>query len=164
MKIYKANIFDYLLDCHICVTTNGSVKKNGEAVLGRGNALEATWYIPRLKNHIGVDNKEYGTVVHYYPNWKLFAFPVKYKWHQHANLDLIRNSCKQLVHYIKEYKIDKVLLPVPGVGNGKRCIADVMPILDQEFKGYEDRIFLVLRTDLKRKTMPEVSNAGGTVR
>ena len=163
MQIYKANIFDYLgTSTKVCITTNGSVNKDKHAVLGRGNALQATMCIKQLRQHIGIDNLEKGTVVHYYPNWGLFAFPVKHEWHQRANLGLIRSSCKQLISYIKKYDITKVLLPFPGVGNGKRDPSDVMPILNQEFKGYEEVIYIVIRSDMKRELMPDnFSNDGG---
>lgn len=44
MRDIKGNIwtlYDSDPTCYICITTNGFVKSNGEAVMGRGTALQA---------------------------------------------------------------------------------------------------------------------------
>ena len=54
------------LPCHIrCITTNGYVKPNGCAVMGRGCALEAKGKIPKIDSTLGTCIKKFGN--HVYP-------------------------------------------------------------------------------------------------
>lgn len=46
----------------ICVTTNGVVKSNGDAVMGRGCALEALRYAPNAATHLGALLSTHGNV------------------------------------------------------------------------------------------------------
>lgn len=47
----------------VCITTNGFVKKNGEAVMGRGCAAEAAEFWPGLPSLLGLDIRVNGNVV-----------------------------------------------------------------------------------------------------
>jgi hypothetical protein len=47
-----------------------------------------------------------------------------------ADLNLIRKSCQELVEEIKKEKAAHVYLAFPGVGNGRRAIDEVMPVLE----------------------------------
>ncbi len=56
MKIVNEDIWTHLNDgpsTIICFTSNGVVKKNGEGVMGKGNALEAATYFPSLPQKLG---------------------------------------------------------------------------------------------------------------
>jgi hypothetical protein len=57
----KANIWTYwgVADA-LCITTNGSVKSNGELVMGRGIALEAAQRFPGMAYHLGRKVKHEG--------------------------------------------------------------------------------------------------------
>lgn len=57
MKEARGNILDLFgkVDC-ICVTTNGFVKKNGEAVMGRGIALAIKNILPNAAKLVGETN------------------------------------------------------------------------------------------------------------
>lgn len=132
----------------ICITTNGFVKKNGEAVMGAGIAKEAKNFWPELPKLLGNKIKEQGNHVHVF--WGLskimnyfdglpierdiISFPVKHNWWEVADMELIRRSAKELMYWVEEGHIDKVLLPRPGCGNGKLDWIDVKreiePILD----------------------------------
>ena len=61
MNIIKANIIDLWKQNNIvCITTNGFVKKSGEGVLGRGNALAMARTIPTLPKLLGNFIIKYG--------------------------------------------------------------------------------------------------------
>jgi hypothetical protein len=144
MKVYRANIWDYISRFPVCITTNSFVKGNGRCVMGRGNALQARNRFKDLDLRIGQDLKECGNRVFFYQDINLFTFPVKHYWYQEADLDIIARSCNQLLHFINLLDIEKVLLPFPGVGNGKLKPHNVMHVLDQEFAD-EKRVYIVVK-------------------
>lgn len=114
----------------VCITTNGDVKKNGEAVMGRGCALEAAQRFPLLPvllgehlqfdgNHVGVFmNEDLENMPKH--DYDLVTFPVKHHWRQRASLELILRSAKELVELADPNNLGwtSVLLPRPGCGNG----------------------------------------------
>lgn len=68
----------------ICITTNGFVKKNGEAVMGRGCAKRVAELRPELPQLLGNDIRTYGNRVHTHgftsgplSGLTLVMFPVK---------------------------------------------------------------------------------------
>jgi hypothetical protein len=124
----------------ICITTNGFVKKNGEAVMGAGIAKEANNFYPGLAKALGEFICIGGNRVHplYFDNtWEqlILSFPVKHNWWEKADMELIRKSCQELIEYLDVTKpLQNVLLPRPGCGNGKLQWKDVKreikPLLD----------------------------------
>lgn len=79
------NIWDYYdKGYNICITTNGFVKKNGCAVMGRGTALQAKRRFPRLDRKLGdmlggptVDNPSTYWMLIEEIMPRVFTFPVK---------------------------------------------------------------------------------------
>lgn len=114
------------------ITTNGTVKKNGECVMGRGCAAEAKKLFNGISWLIGSMIKEDGNNVYVfsYPPAILATFPVKHNWYEKADLCLIKRSAEQLAKYCENMpKGYKVVLPRPGCGNGGLRWEDVKPIL-----------------------------------
>lgn len=110
--------------CHwICVPTNGIVKANGEAVMGKGVALQTVKKIWNAPMVLGESIKKYGNKVHeigrftrenYVPkvdpekNWNpgivvvtVFAFPTKHNYKDKSDLKLIEKSCEQMAGLYK---------------------------------------------------------------
>lgn len=85
----------------VVITTNGYFKKNGEAVMGRGIAKQAALKHPSLPEMLGGAIKEYGNKVFWYPLYNILTFPVKHNWWEKADIDLIEESCKQLVDVVE---------------------------------------------------------------
>lgn len=108
-------------DGAICITTNGTVKKNGRGVMGRGCALEAVDKYQDIDVELGNNIIKYGNIVTFLKNWdiQILSFPVKHNWWEIADIELIKRSCKQLVDLMQKFSITKVYLPRPGCGNGK---------------------------------------------
>jgi len=78
MQIIKANIADlWKQNKIVCVTTNGFVKKNYEAVMGRGNALAMAQTVPELPKLLGNFIIKYGNRVGFIYKRSIIAFPVK---------------------------------------------------------------------------------------
>lgn len=116
-----------------CITTNGTRKKNREAVMGRGCAQEAANRYPDLLGELGYRIGELGTHVttFYYPDEiPLIVFPVKHNWWEPADLKLIKRSAQELMSQIRYHEWRRVLLPRPGCGNGKLKWADVRAVLE----------------------------------
>jgi hypothetical protein len=124
----------------ICIPTNGTVKRNGEAVMGRGVALQAQnrWHqIPRiLGNWLRTTGDVAGPHLFVIPAQSLpqqpcdlVCFPVKYAWHEKASLELIAQSCRELQDTIEMFQWSTVYLPRPGCGNGGRTWDEVYPIV-----------------------------------
>lgn len=134
----------YNQDETICITTNGYIKANGQAVMGKGVAQQATRCFFNIQAELGRLIQNHGNVVQtIYP--RVISFPVKPKrgicnihksnvvihmrekfnpgyvvpgWAMQASIELIQQSLwtLSLAYHIKAF--DKVYLPKPGCGAG----------------------------------------------
>jgi hypothetical protein len=111
------------------ITTNGYVKGSGECVMGRGCAKEASQRYPTLPRKLGQRLKLFGNVVHMFPEYGLFSFPVKHAWYQDADPVLIAASARQLRRLAEDAPQEMFVLPRPGCGNGHLDWAVVRPLL-----------------------------------
>lgn len=126
-----------------CVTTNGYVKRNGEAVMGRGTAKQAAERWPQIPRRLGSQLAVLGNRVQFiHP--RLLAFPVKGVqgtstvrnvvahmagqfpsgsivpgWAMVANVALIERSLLELSIMREPYGWGNVYLPRPGCGAGE---------------------------------------------
>lgn len=124
----QINLWD-VKDGIICITTNGTVKKNGDAVMGRGCAKEAAIKHPFILRSLGNHIKSSGNHVALHSSI-IITFPVKHNWWERADIELIKRSCKELVDLMQENSINKVYLPRPGTGSGKlNWEKDVKPFI-----------------------------------
>lgn len=120
------------------ITTNGTVKRNGSLVMGRGVAEQARNSIPNLDFILGTVVQGRGNHVYDLSDFtlrplNLFSFPVKHLWSDVADLSLIRRSAQEL-SVIAIRKPDKIfLLPVPGTGNGRLRWSAVKNAIDGVF-------------------------------
>lgn len=111
-------------ECFLCITTNGTIKKNGECVMGAGIAKEAACFFPRLPEDLGREISKHGNRMHYLGN-NLLSFPVKHNWYEIADIELIKESCKTLMEALDYLAVERdveectALLVRPGCGNGK---------------------------------------------
>ena len=112
----------------ICLTVNGTIKANGEAVMGRGCALEAKRHCPKIAAVWGKRLKDYGLKLMWLHEFDLFMFPVKYNWWEQADLELIGRSAADLAR-AAECEAGNIILPRPGCGNGRLTWDVVKPVL-----------------------------------
>lgn len=116
-----------------CITTNGTVKVNGRAVMGRGCAKQACDRYPYLQKSLGQLLQTLGNHVQILRLGAeepiLVVFPVKHHWDERADLDLIARSARELVVLADDMQWQTVILPRPGCGNGQRKWHEVRPIL-----------------------------------
>lgn len=148
MKEISGDIWDYHERGHwIIITTNGTVRDDGKAVMGSGVALQAKQKFPGLPSSLGRLVKERGNHPHYFPVSKLFTFPVKHNWWEKADIDLIELSAARLDNLIAILEADAIM-PItppyymvrPGCGSGWLDWKDVKPILE---KYLDDRFVVV---------------------
>lgn len=138
MREIKGNLFDQNVDI-VCVTTNGSVKQDGRAVMGRGCAKQASELFPELPLILGTKIQTFGNNFHYLKyygdrKYTVASFPVKHFWNDaKADLKLIEQSCKDLAESTMEDIT--VAISRPGCGCGDRdWNTEVKPILEKYFK------------------------------
>jgi len=127
MKVVTGDIWDYPADV-ICITTNGTIKKNGEAVMGRGVALQAVQRFPGVAKDLGENLQRWGNFPHILKS-ELVTFPVKHHWHERASLDLIKESAVQFAVHVKCFPELIFVLPRPGCGNGGLRWEEVEPVI-----------------------------------
>lgn len=145
MKEMNGDLFTLAADKALVITTNGSIKKNGCAVLGRGCAAQAVDKWPDFPQKLGerLRPEAGGNVVNAfkYPGYKaVFTFPVKTNWWEKADIELIAASARRLRWLVDAHKIDEVYVPRPGCGAGKLEWKDVKHVLESFF---DDRFIIV---------------------
>jgi hypothetical protein len=144
VKEIKDDIWNYhAKGTWICVTTNGFVKKNGEAVMGRGIALQAKIRFPDLPMELGRLIKSEGNRVLYFTKYRLITLPVKHNWFENADLGLIDVSIRDLATIREDsgYLVQgTIYLPRAGCQNGNLNWKDVKPI----YKKYLNSTFVVV--------------------
>jgi hypothetical protein len=144
----KGNIFDKIgiVDA-ICITTNLTLRNNGDAICGAGIAKAAQIRWPEFEKNLGVlirsGNK---SVCKVYEENKtsILAFPTKRNWKINSNFDLIKRSLRDLAKMIKENNWSVVCLPRPGCNNGGLNWSTYKPLVEQELKelGISDNIII----------------------
>lgn len=118
-ELYKRN------DTLICITTNGTVKNNGEAVMGAGCAKQCAELYPWFPAALGAHIKRCGNTLTSFSD--IVTFPVKHNWWEDADLDLIKQSYIDLKSRVLD---EYVYLPKPGCGNGKLSWDQVKEVLE----------------------------------
>jgi hypothetical protein len=126
MREMQADLWKVDADIRV-ITTNGTVKRNGKAVMGRGCAAEARKRYRGIAGRLG----EYLTFNGNRP-FRLYrdlvTLPVKHNWWEKEDPDLIVQSVKYMVAEVEYY--DRVVMPRPGCGNGGLDWADVKPLIE----------------------------------
>lgn len=135
----------WTVDCNwICITTNAVTDKSGNAIMGRGCALEARKLIPNIDQRLGYHLRSRGNHVHELGTWqqkRIFSFPVKHHWRDLAHVGIIAQSCEELIEWVNGAldsgkTIPVIALPRPGCGaGGLSWQYEVKPVLEKYFYG-----------------------------
>jgi len=136
------NLWDYhKLGRWIIITTNGTIRKDGACVMGRGTAKQAAVKFPQLPYELGAKLSG-GNNVYVFDKYNIITLPVKHHWREQADLNLIERSLRQLVEWADNpRKHGKFYLTKPGCGNGRRdWESEVKPICQ---KYLDDRFVVV---------------------
>lgn len=133
------DIWEYPADA-LVITTNGYVKKNGRAVMGRGSAKEAAdrWnFLPAL---LGEQITKFGNEVFIWSlmyieeeeveTKNILTMPVKHNWWEPADIFLIHKSAMDLKAEVDMWNFKSVVMGRPGCGNGGLDWDSVRPVLE----------------------------------
>ena len=133
MKIYHCDIWSLADRADaICITTNGLTKANGEAVMGKGIALQARQRFPGIDRVLGDHLRYNGNIPGIIKvNPTIVSFPTKNDWRDKSDLDLIEKSAKFFAAMIEKHGWHKVVMPKPGCANGGLRWPQVEPIIDR---------------------------------
>lgn len=137
MKELTGDLWDYVNDGYIVITTNGALNSRGECVMGRGTAAQAKNRYRGIAKQLGTLIKVYGnhvTALTTVEGAKLIAFPVKHHWAERADPKLIVQSVRELKSLIDSESRERgagtaVFMPRPGCGNGGLTWDVVSPML-----------------------------------
>ena len=133
----QADLWEHGADWTV-IATNLTVNREGEAVMGRGCALEAAQRHPRLA-------KAYGTYIlgrtpphdaDLFTYGSLICLPTKRNWRQPSDLALIEAGVEQLLRF-QSRQADGTTFALPrlGCGFGGLRWETVRPILAQRLVG-----------------------------
>lgn len=119
----------------IVIPTNGDWNRRGDAVMGRGLALQAATRFPHLPQQLGDSLKSFGNHVHLFGDFRIITFPVKHHWHDNANIKLIEASSRELKLMIKMI-VDlgftgTIYMPHVGCGYGRLSWPIVKPVVER---------------------------------
>ena len=143
MKEVKGDFWAYAKYADaICVTTNGTIKANGELVMGKGLALAFARRYPELPLALGNWVKEKGNVAFAWgAKPMVISFPTKENWWEKSPEPLIWVSARGVVELADLHGLKKVLLTRAGCGlGGLDWETQVRPIL----QGILDDRFVVV--------------------
>lgn len=150
------DIFQKRAEGHwIVIPTNGTVKKDGTCVMGRGLALDIKEMYPEFPALLGYNIETLGNQVYVFPEYGVITFPVKHNWWEEADLKLIEKSSAELrnciFRFFNMYKNFTIYIPRVGCGNGKKTWEEVKPILEQELGTIQDHIRVIYQEEHERK-------------
>jgi len=136
MRFETGDLLNHVGKDPVVITTNGTVRKNGKANLGSGNAKQVGEVQPWLDAKLGYLVDQFGNHVHHLDNM-IVSFPVEHSWQERADLGLIKRSALELVMLVDQIGWKKVYMPLPGCGKGGLRPSDVIailaPILNERF-------------------------------
>lgn len=118
-----------------CITTNATLKDNGELVMGAGIALEVARRFPTFPALIGKKLIDIYGPTRILPDYgflllgKIALFQTKRHWHPKAELSLIQLSTQGLLEHCQAHPEAKVHLNFPGIGRGGLPKKAVLPII-----------------------------------
>ncbi len=144
MKEITGDIWD-TGDDWVVVPTNGIVRRDGEAVMGRGLAKQAARQHLGLPYILGQNIEREGNIPFIFSVFEIITFPVKWHWSELADLKLIESSFGLFKTIVEQQDLKNILLPHIGCGNGGRdWETEVKPILiSGGFEEISDKVTIV---------------------
>ncbi len=142
MNLITGDLWDFHQQGYVvAITTGGMVQKNGTCAMPRGCARQAADKYKMLAYTLGEQIKLHGIHVFDLGN-KIVAFPVEKSPLERPELEMIEQSCIELVELCNYKQWEKIVVPRPGCGLGGLQWKDVKPILEKHF----DERFIVIRS------------------
>lgn len=133
------DIWDYADQSVIVITTNGSLTRDGRAVIGRGVAKQAISRFPDLAAKLGKCVVENGNHV-FDLGEGIVSFPVEETAWSLPDKRIITRSACELRVMADMRKWQKIIVPRPGCGGGGLAWQEVKPLLEPWF---DERFVLI---------------------
>ncbi|MBC7961968.1 MAG: ADP-ribose-binding protein [Steroidobacteraceae bacterium] len=133
------DIWGYAETAVIVVTSNGSLTREGRAVLGRGVARQAAVRFSGLADKLGRLLAEQGSHV-FDLGCGVVSFPVEETAWSLPDLRIIARSAEELRILVDQSGWRRIVVPRPGCGGGGLAWNDVRPLLTPWF----DERFVVI--------------------
>ena len=135
------------------IPANLSLNRIGQAVMGRGIAQQAAVRFSGLRTLLGKHIEETNNVprLHIFGQWEIICFPVKRKWLDKADMNLIRSGLRKLKDLADKLPTP-IYLPMIGCGFGELEEGDIIPILEEYL---DDRFVLVMRDFSVKEKYPK---------
>lgn len=123
------DIWQFIGQAVIVITVNGTVAKDGRAVLGRGVAKQAGEFFPGLATTLGRQITAQGSQVYDLGNG-LVSFPVEETAWSQPDPRIIARSAMELRRLADLKGWPRIIVPRPGCGGGGLRWGEVRPLLD----------------------------------
>ncbi|PLX97625.1 MAG: ADP-ribose-binding protein [Desulfuromonas sp.] len=136
---YCGDMWSFLDQAIIAITTGGSVSRSGRCAMPRGCAAQARERFAGLDEQLGALIRQGGNHV-YLLDHGLVSFPVEHTPYEVPSLALIEQSCCELLELTNANGWSCVVVPRPGCGGGGLSWKDVRPILERYF---DDRFTII---------------------
>ena len=133
----------------VAITTSSMLTKNGKAIMLRGCARQARDRFPDLPHILGEQLLNHGRHV-FDLGRRIVSFPVEVDPYRNPELEIIEESCRELVELTDYKSWRKVIVPRPGCGGGGLEWPVVRPVLQRYF---DERFYVI--------TKQETANAKG---
>lgn len=141
----------------VCIPTNGIVRSDGKAVMGRGVALAAQQRWPNIPAILANKLAMYGNVPNLLGSFtpfgafdvygtigvEIWSFPTKDHWKAQSDLSMIEQSAHHMIRHANERELRIIVLPRPGCGNGQLRWPDVRAVISLIL----DKRFIVVSND-----------------
>jgi hypothetical protein len=134
------DIWEYAGTAVIVITTNGSLTRDGRAVVGRGVAKQAAIRFSGIADKLGRLLAEQGSHV-FDLGCGIVSYPVEETAWSQPDLRLIARSAEELRLLVDSSGWRRVVVPRPGCGGGGLSWKDVEPLLAP----WLDERFIVIR-------------------
>ena len=128
MNEHKGDLFEKIFEPYhqVAISTNGTIKRDGQGVMGRGCARDAVLMYPEFPRVLGNYLRDKGNIPGYVTvgdgsggGKRFLILPVKHNWWERASLELVTLSR----NFLRDEAIahPEVTFHVPrlGCGNGR---------------------------------------------
>ena len=146
MKIIKDDLWNwYEKGWTIVIPSNGRTNDLGEVVFKRGLSFQAKKLFGKLSICVGKLILKHGNKVFLLERQKLIIFPTMHSLRDRkSDMELMRQSCEQLVIYMKQFPEMKVAMPKIGCGAGKMEWKNVAPLIQEFFGAFSSKRFCIV--------------------
>lgn len=169
MRVIVGDLWDGSEGAWRVIPTNMALRQNGEAVMGRGIALQAArrypdlprWYGEILSRHPSRLHPHAPTVTAAEPSRKVFLLPTKRRWQEPSSEELIRDGLIHLRAFFCLLSAPEVRIPLLGAGAGGLDPRTSLRLIEEELGGLAG--ITVVVPDEKILRAVRDSGTGGSV-